>query len=59
VLLGGVVDQHIQAAELTEGPLHRLAAERLLPDVPGEGQAAPALGLNQLDRLGGVGVLLG
>ena len=38
---------------------HRLLAEGLVADVAWQGQAAAALGLDQLDRLVGVGVLLG
>jgi hypothetical protein len=38
---------------------HRLLAEGLVADVAWQGQAAAALGLDQLDRLVGVGGLLG
>ena len=46
VLLGGVVDQHVQAAELAHGPVDRVLAEGLVAHVAGEGQAAAALGLD-------------
>ena len=45
VLLGRVVDQHGQAAQLAHRPLHGLATELLVAHVAGQGQAAPALGL--------------
>ncbi len=57
VLLGGVVDQDVDAAELLECALDRLPAEHLVADVALEQDRAAALVLDQARGLLGVVVL--
>jgi hypothetical protein len=56
VLLGGVVDQDVEAAELVEDLGHRGEAERLVADVAGDGDGAAAFRLD--DALGLRGVVM-
>jgi len=56
VLLGGVVDQQVEPAQRADGAGDRVLAERLVADVAGNGDAAPALLLDQ--RLGRCGMFV-
>src|SRR5581483_1244331 len=47
VLLGGIVHQDVERAELLLGAAHRLEAKTLVGDVAGDQHAAAALGLDQ------------
>ena len=58
VLLGGVVDQDVEAAELLHGCLDRIAAELLVSDVAGDLERAATLLLDRGHGLVGVLVLL-
>jgi hypothetical protein len=58
VLLGGIVDHDVQAAEAFDGARHRLPAERFRADVAVDEQMLLALGLDQPSSLLGVLVLV-
>jgi len=58
VLLGRVVDQHVDLAELLDDSCDRAPAEGLVADVAGERDAAPAFRLDQPLRLRRVLALL-
>src|SRR5690606_117828 len=58
VLLGGVVDEHVEATELRDDLLDGLLAEPRVSDVALDQQRAPALGLDVALHLLGVLVLL-
>lgn len=59
MLLGGVVDQDVELAELLDRPLDHFLAERLFADVPGHRQTATTFGLHQADGLSRVDLLGG
>lgn len=49
VLERGVVDQHVELAELVDAALHGVAAELRLPHVAGDRDGAPPFGLDRFD----------
>jgi hypothetical protein len=58
VLLGRVVDEDIEPAELLRRLRHDLAAEVGIADVAGKPDALTALALDRLDRLFRIGVFV-
>jgi hypothetical protein len=54
-LVGGVVDQDVDAAQLFDGGVDDLLAGLLAPDIAGAADGLAALGLHQAHRLIGVG----
>ena len=56
MLLGGVVDQHVQPAEALQVGAHRMAAKVGIADVAADQQAALAFLLHQPP--GGVGIVV-
>ena len=59
LLVGGVVDEDVELAELLDRALDGLAAEARLAHVAGDEQRAPPLALDGRARLLGVHLLLG
>ena len=57
MLFASVVDEDVELAELVHGLLHRLIAERLVADIPGNGECAAAFLLDDLPGLGGIVML--
>src|ERR1700722_17030552 len=57
LLPAGIADDDIQTAQTLDRLFHQLLAKRLVPEIAGDCQPNPTLGLDQINDLFGVGLL--